>query len=92
MGEALVADATEVLIGIVTKSSTEEVRIRLAAWHGCDFVDLRVFAEFDGTEGEKRPTKRGVAVALHRLPEFVAAVQAALDEARRRGLVRGDRA
>ena len=78
---------TETLIGVVEKNATSEVQIRLATWRGSDFVDLRLFCEFDGTEGERRPSKKGFALALHKLPELAEAVQAALDEARRRGLV-----
>jgi hypothetical protein len=81
------SDAAETLVGIVEKNRTEEVRVRLAVWQGCDFVDLRVFAEFDGTDGERRPTKRGVAIAVHRLPELVTALQGALAEAQRQGLI-----
>ena len=82
------ADATETLVAVVEKNTTEEVRVRIAEWRGSNFVDLRVFTEFDGKEGEKRPTKRGLALGLHRLPELAEAVDAALAEARRRGLVK----
>jgi hypothetical protein len=50
---------------------------------------VRIFTEFANSDGERRPTKRGVAVALHRLPQLIEALQAALDEARRLGLVDG---
>jgi len=83
------ADATETLIAVIEKNKTEQVRVRLAAWRGSNFVDLRVFAEFDGTDGEKRLTKRGLALGLTRPPELVTALQAALTEAKRKGLIEG---
>jgi hypothetical protein len=83
---------TETLIGIVQKNSTEEIRIRLAAWHGSNIIDLRVYTAFADSDGERRPTKRGLALGLHRLPELAEAVETALAEARRRGLLeKGDR-
>ena len=83
------ADATETLVAVVEKNTTEEVRVRLAEWRGSNFIDLRVFAEFSGTEGEKRPTKRGLALGLTRPPELVTALQAALTEAKRKWLIEG---
>ncbi|MGU3541033.1 transcriptional coactivator p15/PC4 family protein [Methylobacterium sp. A54F] len=69
-------------IAIVTKNALEEVRVSLSTFNGYDLVDVRTFADFDGSGGEKRPTRKGISLKREKLGELIAALQAA-DEASR---------
>lgn len=77
-------------IATVRKNAAEEVRISLSEFHGTPLVDLRVFADFKG-EGERQATRKGVSLKVERLPDLIEALDRALEEARRRGLVPGGR-
>jgi hypothetical protein len=80
------------LIATVRKNQNEEVRVSLSTFKGCDLCDVRVYASFDDGDAERRPTKKGIAVKVDRLPELIAALQSAEAEARRRGLFEARRA
>jgi hypothetical protein len=71
-------------VGSILKSSTETVKVRLTAYGGHDLVDLRVF------DVAGYPTKAGVSVQVEHLPAVLDAVEAAIGEAHRRGLLRKD--
>ncbi len=73
-------------IATVPKNGVEEVRVALSSYQGHALVDLRVYAEF-GDDDERRPTKKGVALKVERLPALIGALQAAEAEARARGLL-----
>jgi hypothetical protein len=75
------------LVGAVRKNATEEVRVALNEFHGSSLIDLRVFADLG--DGERRPTKKGVALNVRALPELIEVLQRAEAEARRRGLISG---
>lgn len=72
-------------IATLTKNSREDVRVSLAEFGGVDLVDLRIWASFDGAE--RRPTKKGVSLKVTSLSELIKGLQAARDEAQRRGLI-----
>lgn len=75
-------------IAIVEKNSAEDVRIALSDYAGHDLIDIRVFADFKaGTVDSRGPTKRGVALSVHRLGDLIAGLTQARDEAVRRGLL-----
>jgi hypothetical protein len=74
------------IIARFAKNKAEEVVIRLETYHGVPCVDLRVFADFDGS-GEQRPTKKGVALKAALISTLIAGLQDAEAEARRRGLL-----
>jgi hypothetical protein len=74
-------------IAIVPKNALEEVRVSLSEFKGSHLVDVRVFADFDGTRGEKKATKKGVALKVASLPELIKALEAARAEAERQGLL-----
>ncbi len=57
------------LIGVVEKNRVQEMRVRLVELRGETFVDLRVFAA--AGDGERRPTKRGMAFKPDLLPEMI---------------------
>jgi len=75
------------LIGAVPKNAAEEVRIALSEFRGASLIDLRIFADLG--DGERRPTKKGLALRIDRLPELIAALERARTEAERRGLIGG---
>jgi hypothetical protein len=78
----------EVLVAVVEKNRTQEVRVYLSAWKGCNLIDVRTYVEPCDMDGERRPTRRGVTLALGRLPELIDGLVAAEREARRMGLIR----
>ena len=68
-------------IATVPKNAAEEVRVALTEFNGHALVDVRVYADFGGPAGEKRPTRKGVSLARDRLPDLIAALQSAQREA-----------
>ncbi len=73
---------------IIEKNKAEELRVALKRYRGHDYVDIRTYVEPSVDEGEGRvPTKKGVALALTKLPELIAALQRAESEARAAGLL-----
>ena len=54
------------------KNSTEVVRASVTQYRGKDYADLRVF--FEAEDGEHRPTKKGITVAIDLVDELEVAV------------------
>lgn len=76
------------IIGIVPKNQTEKVVVSLSEFNGHHLIDIRVHTAF--VQGEDaRPTKKGVSLAIGRLPTLIEALQDAEAEALRRGLLTG---
>jgi hypothetical protein len=63
----------------------ESIRATLVCYEGRNCFDLR--QHFTADDGELRPTKKGITIAVLRLPELVAAVSKALVRARELGLI-----
>jgi hypothetical protein len=74
-------------IAIVEKNAIEEVHVDLSEFHGHDLIDIRIWANYDSADKPKRPTKKGVTLALTKLPELIAALQWAESEARAAALL-----
>ena len=75
-------------IATIEKNKIEELRVALKEYKGHDYVDVRTYVEPYADEGQGRaPTKKGVALALTKLPELIAALQQAESEARAAGLL-----
>ena len=73
---------------VIPKNSREEVRVCLDEFSGHQLVDVRVYADFNAGPVETRgPTKKGVSLAVERLPDLIDGLQAAKAEAIRRGLL-----
>jgi hypothetical protein len=68
----------------------ESVRVELSEYEGRALINVRIWAT--GTDGIDRPTPKGVAMDIRKLPELVRALIAAEAEARLRGLIGDDRA
>lgn len=69
----------------VRKNSRERIDLDLGEYAGHDVFGARV--HYIGEAGEWLPSAKGLIVPVERLPAFAAAVEAALAEARRRGLI-----
>ena len=79
----------ERMIASIPRTPLEEVRVRLSRFKGRDLVDVRIYAEPDDSD-ERRPTKRGIALRVERLPELLEALHQAERAARAEGLLEDD--
>ena len=59
------------------KNAVEEVRVVLSEYRGHDLVSVRIWANYDSADSEKRPTKKGVALRVEQLPELIVALNEA---------------
>jgi hypothetical protein len=59
----------------------EAVHVRLGEYKGCALVDLRIYKS--DVMGIARPTRKGIAIKLSKLPELKAAIDKAYIEANR---------
>lgn len=73
-------------VAILKKNSREEIRVSLDKFKGSDLFNLRVWFEAD--DGQMRPGKSGLAFRVDKLPEFITAANAALAEAKTKGLLK----
>jgi Transcriptional Coactivator p15 (PC4) len=64
------------------------VVVSLSAYEGHNLVNVR--EHFIGSDGCMRPTTKGLAMVVRRLPEFAAALAKALAKARELGLIDDD--
>jgi hypothetical protein len=69
----------------IQKNTRETLRVGLEKYNGFDLLDLRVW--IDAPEGGLRPTKAGINLRVHLLPQLQEAIAAAIDEARAHGLI-----
>jgi len=75
-------------VAIIGKNSLEDVRVTLDEFSGHQLIDLRVYADFrSGNVQTRGPTKKGVSLNVVRLPDLIAALEAARVEAEQRGLL-----
>lgn len=58
----------------IPKNRTQEIRVRQREYEGRRFVDVRV--HYPGDDGELRPTRQGVTVALDRADALADAIRA----------------
>ena len=75
------------VIAMIPKNNRETIRVALDEYRGANFVDIRIMVAADRPGAEPMFTKKGVAVGFKRIPELIRALQLALDEAARRGLL-----
>ena len=66
------------------KNQTEEVRISFTEFKGYKLIDLRVW--YEDREGQRKPTKQGIAISRELIPELKKAILEAEEiEARNKG-------
>jgi hypothetical protein len=84
------ADAADTLVvATIPKNKSDDLVVSLCRFNGHNLLDLRVHAAFGG-DATKRPTRKGISINVTRLPELIAALHGAADEARRLGLLADD--
>jgi hypothetical protein len=66
----------------------ESVRVTMSEYEGHSLINVRVYAT--GTDGIDRPTAKGVAMGIRRLPELAKALVKAEAKARELGLLDDD--
>ncbi|MCA1546315.1 transcriptional coactivator p15/PC4 family protein [Bradyrhizobium sp. BRP19] len=64
---------------------SESVRVSLSEYEGHPLINVRIY--LTGTDGIDRPTPKGVAMGVHKLPELASALAKAVDKARELGLL-----
>jgi hypothetical protein len=64
----------------------EIVRVTLAEYEGHPLVDVRQFFT-DEKDGRVRATRKGIAMAVRRLPDLADAINKAMAKARELGLI-----
>ncbi len=60
----------ELIHAFEKNSGGEEVRISLTTYKGREYLDIRVY--YQGDDGEKHPTKKGITLSLDLLSELEA--------------------
>lgn len=65
--------------------SGKSVRVQLHKYEGCTLVDVR--KHFTADDGKMQPTKKGLSIAVARLPDLAKAINHAVDKARELGLI-----
>ena len=63
----------------------ESVRVQLREFEGAALVDVR--KHYTNAQGQLAPTKKGLSIAVRKLPELAAAINKALAKAKQLGLV-----
>jgi hypothetical protein len=65
----------------------ESLHVSLSEYEGHALINVRIYAT--GTDGIDRPTTKGVAMSIRKLPELAAALVKALTKAQALGLLDG---
>lgn len=71
------ADERE-LVHSFDRSPTEQVQVALSKYKGKTYVDLRIY--YKASDGEYRPTKKGITVSPDLLPELGEAIRKLLEK------------
>jgi hypothetical protein len=70
-----------------SRNHTEHVRVELSEYQGHPLINVRVWQT--GSDGIDRPTTKGIALAVRKLPALAAALARAEIKAREIGLIDG---
>jgi hypothetical protein len=70
------------------RDRTAHVRVEISTHKGFDLINIRVWET--GTDGLDRPTTKGIALTIGKLPELHAAINKALAKAKELGLLGDD--
>jgi hypothetical protein len=65
--------------------SGESVRVQLREYEGQPLLDVRKY--FTDSDGKLQPTKKGISIAIARLPDLASAINRAVDKARELKLI-----
>ena len=70
-----------------SRNHTEHVRVELSEYEGHPLINVRIWQT--GSDGVDRPTVKGIAMAIRKLPELASALAKAETKARELGLLQG---
>jgi hypothetical protein len=70
------------------RSRNESVHVALSEYEGQNLINVRVYST--GTDGIDRPTPKGIAMSVRKLPELADAIAKALAKARELRLIDDD--
>jgi hypothetical protein len=73
-----------------SRNHAEHVRVELSEYEGHPLINVRIWQT--GSDGIDRPTVRGIAMAVRKLPELASALAKAETKARALGLLADDEA
>ncbi len=79
-------DRADEPISIIEKGRTSDVRVSLSEYNGRTYLDIRTHVVVDAT-GDRVPTRKGITLAINKIPELREAIEAAEAEARELGLL-----
>jgi hypothetical protein len=82
---ATVADPIEICKFFKSRDRSAHVRIEISEYHGHRLVNVRIWET--GSDGIDRPTVKGIALAVRKLPELADGINKALAKAREIGLI-----
>jgi hypothetical protein len=85
---AALAEPVEIAKFWKNRRRNESVHVTLSEYEGRPLINVRVYAT--GTDGIDRPTVKGIAMGIRRLPELAAALDKAVKRARELGLIDDD--
>jgi hypothetical protein len=68
-----------------SRNHTEHVRVELSEYEGHPLINVRIWQT--GSDGIDRPTVKGIAMAVRKLPELASALAKAETKARELGLL-----
>ena len=71
-----------------SRNHTEHVRVELSEYEGHPLINVRVWKT--GSDGVDRPTVKGIAMAIRKLPALASALAKAETKARELGLIEGE--
>jgi hypothetical protein len=70
-----------------SRNHTEHVRVELSEYEGHPLINVRIWQT--GSDGVDRPTVKGIAMAIRKLPELASALAKAETTAIELGLLQG---
>lgn len=62
-------ESTEKVLFTISKSDTDEVRVRESNFKGKDYIDIRIYIKTQ--DGEFVPTKKGVMLLRDKMKELI---------------------
>jgi Transcriptional Coactivator p15 (PC4) len=71
-----------------SRNRAEHVRVELSEYKGHSLINVRIWQT--GTDGIDRPTTKGIALSVRKLPELASALAKAETTAIELGLLQGD--
>ena len=75
----------DIIIETIQKNKSEHVRVMLREYKGAKFLDVRTY--YAASDGELKPTAKGVSLRIGLIEDLRVAVAQAEREAKRRGLI-----